>query len=90
VQPAAARHRDGSLLRAGAGLAGAWNTGDMVDAVGRFEVAVELHRTGVLLMEQNLRRRYPDESDDEIRKRLVTWLRTRPGAEHGDGPQPGS
>jgi hypothetical protein len=32
-----------------------------------------------------LRREYPDATDEEIEGLLVTWLRTRPGAEHGDG-----
>lgn len=46
---------------------------------------VELHETGVALMRQNLRRRFPEASEAEVERRLVAWLRTRPGAEHGDG-----
>lgn len=54
----------------------------------RFATTVELHRVGVEMMRQNLRRRHPDESDEQIEERLGAWLRTRPGAEAGDGPQP--
>lgn len=76
------------LVAGGAAAGPAWNTGDMDELAERFETAVELHRSGVLLMEQNLRRRYPSETDEQIRDRLVAWLHTRPGAEHGDGLQP--
>lgn len=50
----------------------------------KLRAALELHEVGVALMRQNLRRRHPGESDAMIEKRLVEWLRTRPGAEHGD------
>lgn len=46
--------------------------------------ALELHDAGVALMRQNLRRRNPDASADEIDALLTAWLRTRPGAEYGD------
>jgi len=36
------------------------------------------------MMRQNLRRRYPDASEQEIKARLAQWLRERPGAEYGD------
>ncbi len=51
----------------------------------RLLVALDLHETGVEIMRQNLRRRFPNESNEEIEGRLVAWLRTRPGAEYGDG-----
>ena len=44
----------------------------------------ELIELGVNLMRQNLRRRFPDESEAAIEDRLTAWLHTRPGAEHGD------
>jgi len=50
----------------------------------KMRVVCELFESGVELMRQNLRRRHPVESDLEIEARLVEWLRTRPGAEHGD------
>ena len=52
--------------------------------VERFRVALELFEDGVRLMEQNLRREHPDDSDEDIEKKLRAWLRHRPGAEHGD------
>lgn len=66
----------------------ACDTEGMSEVGDRFAVAVELHRTGVLLMRQNLRRRHPAESDESIERRVTAWLRARPGAEYGDGPQP--
>lgn len=51
----------------------------------KLRAALELHDVGVELMRQSLRRRHPDASDDAIEDLLTDWLRTRPGAEHGDG-----
>lgn len=53
-------------------------------AAERFRLAVDLHEAGVALMRQNLRRRHPSESEQEIDARLEAWLMHRPGAEHGD------
>jgi hypothetical protein len=47
-------------------------------------LAFELHEAGVALMLQNLRRRFPDASEEEIEARLAAWLKERPGAEFGD------
>src|SRR3954454_2411208 len=44
----------------------------------KLQVAFALHRDGVDLMRQNLRRRHPDESDEEVDARLRLWLRDRP------------
>jgi Rv0078B-related antitoxin len=49
-------------------------------------VALDLCETGVVLMRQNLRRKFPDANDQEIDGRLQDWLRHRPGAELGDAP----
>lgn len=46
----------------------------MSDLAARFRTALELHAAGVQLMRLNLRRRHPDESDDEIAARLREWL----------------
>jgi len=51
----------------------------------KFRVALDLFDTGVELKRQNLRRQYPEETGDQIEARVLVWLRTRPGAEHGDG-----
>jgi len=48
-------------------------------------ITFALHEAGVAMMRQNLRRRFPDATDEEIEDRLRAWLRERPGAEHGDG-----
>jgi hypothetical protein len=39
-------------------------------------------------MRQNLRRRFPRESEEQIERRLLAWLRDRPGAERGDAGGP--
>jgi hypothetical protein len=44
----------------------------------------DLYQTAKDLMEQNLRRRHPEAGEEEIARRLRTWLLHRPGAEHGD------
>lgn len=62
---------------------------DREDALTRgrkLREALDCHAAGVDLMRQNLRRRHPEESREEIQERLVRWMHERPGAEHGDGP----
>jgi len=54
------------------------------NASQKLAIAFELFESGVDLMRQNLRRRHPAETPDEIEVRLGRWLATRPGAEHGD------
>ena len=54
----------------------------------RFQTALDLFASGVQIRRQALRRDLPSASDAEIEKLLIDWLQTRPGAEHGDGPQP--
>ena len=54
------------------------------DAAARLQAALDLFETGVDLMRQNLRRRHPGESDEEIDRRLRDWLADRPGATYGD------
>jgi lauroyl/myristoyl acyltransferase len=48
-------------------------------------LTLELFQAGEELMRQNLRRRFPQASEEEIETRLGQWLAHRPGAEHGDG-----
>jgi hypothetical protein len=57
---------------------------DSALASRRFRTALDLFEAGVEMMRQNLRRRYPDASEEEIKTRLGHWLRERPGAEFGD------
>ena len=49
-----------------------------------FRTTLDLFNTGVELMRQNLRRRYPQATEDAIDRRLIQWLLERPGAELGD------
>lgn len=50
----------------------------------RLQIALQLAGLAEQMMEQNLRRADSDATDEEIEARLLEWLRTRPGAEHGD------
>ena len=50
----------------------------------KLRLALEMFEGGVALMRQNLRRRHPTATEAEIDRLLVDWIRTRPGAEHGD------
>lgn len=54
--------------------------------MSRMKMAFDLYETAEAIMRQNLRRRFPDAQEAEIERHLVSWLRRRPGAEHGDGP----
>lgn len=60
----------------------------MDPARARFETTLDLWDTAVELRRQSLRRENPAASDDQIERLLNRWLAHRPGAEHGDGPQP--
>jgi len=50
----------------------------------RLRLAFDLYEAGEDLMRQNLRRQNPQADAAEIERRLVAWLRHRPGAEQGD------
>jgi hypothetical protein len=56
--------------------------------ISRVQAAFDLNEAAEALMRQNLRRRFPLESQDQIELRLSAWLRDRPGAEHGDAGGP--
>ena len=43
--------------------------------LARMRTAMVLFEGAEAMMRQNLRRRHPDESDDQIEKRLRSWLR---------------
>lgn len=53
-------------------------------AAERLRLALEMFEVGESMMLERLRRRFPSAADAELRARLASWLRTRPGAEHGD------
>lgn len=56
------------------------------DAAAKLRQACDMFETGVAIMRQNLRRRFPEASDQAIDNALAAWLHNRPGAEHGDAP----
>ena len=53
-------------------------------AIDKMRTALELSDLAVEIMRQNLRRQHPNASETEIATLLREWMRTRPGAEHGD------
>ncbi len=55
------------------------------DVLARMELAFDLYEMAEQMMRQNLRRRNPGATDQEIEEGIREWLRRRPGAEHGDG-----
>lgn len=48
--------------------------------------AVDLFEIGLEIRRQNLRREYPEATEEELDERLRRWLHHRPGAELGDCP----
>lgn len=55
-----------------------------MDIEDRYRLTLELFAAGEEIMRQNLIRRLPGATPEEIEERLVAWLHDRPGAEHGD------
>jgi hypothetical protein len=51
-----------------------------------FRATLDLFDAGLALMRKNLQRQHPEDSDQEIERRLRAWLLDRPGAEFGDCP----
>jgi hypothetical protein len=47
---------------------------EAIAAGKKLTLALHLHEAGVSMMRQNLKRRHPDASVDEIEERLVQWL----------------
>jgi hypothetical protein len=58
--------------------------GDVRVLSARLRTALGLHDSGVALKRAQLRRADPSASEKLIAERLGAWLRTRPGALHGD------
>jgi len=48
----------------------------------------ELFDVSERMMRLSLRRRFPDEDESQIQRRIIAWLQDRPGAEHGDASGP--
>lgn len=49
----------------------------------RLEAALEMWEDGVCIMRENLRRRRPEASPEELEAALSAWLRDRPGDADG-------
>lgn len=55
--------------------------------LARARATFELYELAEAMMRQNLRRRFPRESEEEIELRLVSWLRKDP-RERWERPEP--
>jgi Rv0078B-related antitoxin len=51
--------------------------------IARVQRTFDLNETAEAVMRQNLRRRFPRDSEEEIELRVVAWLQDRP-VEHTD------
>jgi hypothetical protein len=51
----------------------------------KLAMSLEMFSYGCAVMRENLRRKNPQADDATIESLLQAWLRTRPGAELGDG-----
>lgn len=54
----------------------------------RMQLTFELYEVAETMKRQNIRRRHPELSAEEVEERVVAWLRHRPGARHGDADGP--
>jgi len=55
------------------------------EVLERMRIAFDLYQVAEDIQRQNLRRRNPSATDEEIERGIREWLAKRPGAEHGDG-----
>ena len=55
-------------------------------AAERLALAFELFAAGVSIKREQLRRQYPDATDEQLAVLLGNWLRSRPAAPVGDSP----
>lgn len=58
--------------------------GNELTAAEKLRITLDLAEAGVDMMRENLRRRHPGMDAGELERRLVAWLRERPGAAMGD------
>ncbi|HKI02101.1 MAG TPA: hypothetical protein VKK31_08980 [Thermoanaerobaculia bacterium] len=55
--------------------------------LARAEAAFDLCQTAEDIMRQNLRRRHPQASEQEIRQRFIAWVEKRPYVEPSSAPE---
>lgn len=58
---------------------------DLERCAERLRWALEMSDFGLAMMRQNLSRRHPQETPEQIEDRLAEWLATRSDAPAGDG-----
>ncbi len=58
--------------------------GDVDERGTGLKIAFELFDAAESIMCQNLRRADPTATDEEVERKLIEWLRDRPGAPDGD------
>lgn len=51
---------------------------------GKLEAALELAELAEQMVRERLRRAHPEANEDELEEKVLAWLHSRPGAEHGD------
>ena len=61
-----------------------WRSHDPRAMAAKLRTALLLFDSGVAMKRAQLRRQNPGASEEDIARRVVAWLRTRPGALHGD------
>lgn len=57
---------------------------DACSMIDKMRITLDLAETATRIQRQNLRRRFPNATEEEIEERVIAWLRHRPGTEHGD------
>jgi hypothetical protein len=67
----------------GYGILMASSPSSVADAL---KTTLDMFGMGLDVMRQNLRRRHPGATDEEVERLLGEWLVERPGAESGDCP----
>ena len=58
------------------------------EIIERMQMAFELYAVAETMKRQNVRRRHPELSEEEVEQRVLEWLRHRPGAQDGDADGP--
>ncbi len=54
------------------------------EILARAQATFDLCETAEQIMRQNIRRRHPELSEEEVEERLIEWRRQRPDAPLGD------
>jgi hypothetical protein len=82
------RHRDAQVLSSRPAEVALASPIEDPKVISRMRATFDLFDLAIKMQRQNLRRRHPDASPEEVASRLREWLQNRPGAEHGDASGP--